>query len=276
MLGFLLIPTVVIQHVVWAPSAAIAKAYAVKTGKPLMVITPPPLGRNVIDRCLEDPRVIKLSKRFVCYRASREDLSFLGPIPSNLAPSTGPVPVFFLEASGKLISRMGGFYWPSCFSEYQADALWIRSQSPILKKQVSIQKPLAGQLANWAFVKASQGDLTSAAEFSQRAGTQGATPSQLCRVFVAIGDQLRVENRFVQALAVYKRGIACASNPKEVFKARSRLSSTYLRAEMIDEGEKEALRCLKMAGISKDDRSIAEFLVDRVDVLRRPSISVSK
>ncbi|MEZ0326944.1 MAG: hypothetical protein ACAH95_13675 [Fimbriimonas sp.] len=271
MLALLIVPTIAFQEIVWAPSPQIARAYAQKTGKPLMLVSrrlDP--GRNFLDRCFDDSRVIELSRKFVCYRAnSPTELSQFGKLPSNLVKvEMMPPPVIFVEPSGRFISRMGAFYWPSAFAEYLRQALWVRSSSAAIQKELSKERPEGKYLAQWAVVKAVQCELKSAELYCERAIARGAPERELAAALQAIADAYRAEGQFKESLVPLRRSLTYADSPADVFKARIRLGSSYLRLGDIEKAEAEALRCIRMDGIRAEDREIAEFQLDRLKFMK--------
>jgi hypothetical protein len=246
--------------------------YAHKTNRPLMVMTGDPApGPGLFDRCLSDARVVELSKRFVCYNASSPvSLAAVTTLPKQLVPDPTARLVFFVQPNGKLISRMGAFYWPSDFAAYQRDALWIRSESPSLERDLKVN-PSGDTLAQWAFVKASQGDTMSARSLSERAARNGASAQELARTYLALGDQCRVDRKLADSVPYFRKSLLHARTPMDKFKARIRLGSAYLRLQKIGEAESEIIRCIRMDGINREERETAEFFLRRVQFFKPPS-----
>ncbi|HSI73796.1 MAG TPA: hypothetical protein VK934_11535 [Fimbriimonas sp.] len=248
------------QHVAWAPSIEVAKTYSQKTGKPVLIVNRAALGSGP-PRVFGDKRLAELNKYFICVIAYTVEAA--RPV-YEIPAKWRNVNIFLVEPDGKLIGRMGGLYLPWDMVDSAKQCLWARSAESLLAKRLRQYPAEGNSLAKMSMVCSVKGRLQEAEDWLNRAANEYTSPDLLRRAYITLGDQLRVEQRFGEAVNPLLRAAALARGDDQTYEARLRLAANYLRLRQFDKAESEAQACFDLKGISNEEKTISQNQLSRI------------
>jgi hypothetical protein len=256
------------QHLAWAPSVQVAKSYAIRTGKPLMIVNQAGSFTG-FGGPLNDSRLAELNKYFVCTAVySTEDAAPICKVP----PSWHNTYIFFAEPNGKLLGRMGGLYLPWAMVASAKQILWARTAAGPILKELKSGTADGNTYANASMIYAIRSEFSSALFCLKKAEAAHTSVPLLRRSYLTLGDQYRVDQKPKESLTPFQRAAALSKGDAEMFESHVRLAGSYLRTRDWDRAEAEAIFCRDLSGISDEEREIALNQLARIKANREQGV----
>lgn len=208
-----------------------------------------------------DKKVIQLTGQFVPVKlnAEKDGKSVAGKYGVQGFPT-----ILFINASGVVEGRIGGYMPPAGFSEQLQTISQAHRDFPLLLARYKKDPQDAEAAGRLAAIYAGRGEIRPAEEARANAekGDPGNTKDYLTKAYNALGDYYQEKQDFGKAIPLFEKAAGTGKTVLDITYARLSIAVCYFAQQKTKEAIPALEAVIAMPNATKEDKAQAQQMLD--------------